>query len=211
MRTPNHGLCNGGLPLYMFRLLAQYGSATCTAQNCSSGALNLTCIPADDATMHMSGCYPYEGGASSGDTGQQSGDGFNGRFKGNHNRWERRRRTRHWSPHAQARDAAGGSNNFSMLLQQWAPAPPPNRCSDNQCELGGHNVRQCVFAAEGSADCITLGYWSPHAPTRIMREVGAGHEYKSTECCFFASGVQARARHSYDAGICTWMYLQRPC
>jgi len=37
--------------------------------------------------------------------------------------------------------------------------------------VGGHNVRQCVFAAEGSADCVTLDYWSPHAPTRIMREV----------------------------------------
>jgi len=149
MRTPNHGLCNGGLPLYMFRLLAQYGSATCTAQNCSSG------------------CYPYEGGASSGDTGQQSGDGFNGRFKGNHNRWGRRRRTRHGSPHAHNRQR----RNSGMLLQQWAPPPLPKRCADNQCEQGGHNVRQCVFAAGDSADCVTLGYWSPHAPARIMSEV----------------------------------------
>ena len=46
--------------------------------------------------------------------GQQSGDGFNGKFKGNRNRSGRRRRTGHWSPHAEARGTAEGLNETTV-------------------------------------------------------------------------------------------------
>ena len=42
-QQPNYGMCRGGFPFHVLDFMAQYGAATCDAEDCSSGHYPHTC------------------------------------------------------------------------------------------------------------------------------------------------------------------------